>query len=273
MKTLFALALVCGSLLASVASAQTCVPSCRDGYMCHQGQCISACNPSCGPEERCTGAGVCAPASVSNVQSMPVPPPPPPSSDRYAPVEEERPALEPSGVSAVRELPGWALGGAILGFVAAPLILGLSIGSAATTGELVPSLPLGALATVVFGITVPLIAGAGGSARNGTGVNGAVGLRVVGWILYGITLGLAVVAVVLGVTTEIPAPIILGLGGAAFLSCVFMSIDALVSRSQAKDAVERNRARADSVRVAPFVTIAPQPRGPVAPMIGLAGVF
>jgi len=264
MRTVLALVVLCGSLSASLASAQECLPACRDGFMCHQGTCISACNPECPSGERCTGAGVCTPVAVSPAQPMLVPPPPPPSDS--APRDE-------NGASAVRELPGWALGGAILGFVTAPIIFAISGASAATAGELWPSLPLGALATVMFGVLLPIVANAGASARNGTGVSGSPGLRVTGWVLYGVTLALAVTAVVLGVTNTIPVPIILGLGGAGFLAMLFMSIDALVSRSQAQEAVARSAARFDAVRVAPFVTVAPQPQGAAAPMIGLAGVF
>lgn len=36
-----------------------CVPPCRSGYLCHEGQCISACNPPCAGGEGCTAAGRC----------------------------------------------------------------------------------------------------------------------------------------------------------------------------------------------------------------------
>lgn len=39
--------------------AEACFPSCRAGYLCHQGQCISACNPPCGAGEVCEDGGVC----------------------------------------------------------------------------------------------------------------------------------------------------------------------------------------------------------------------
>ncbi len=48
-------------LSSSVAAAQDaeCVPACRSGYLCHEGQCISACNPPCSAGEQCTSAGEC----------------------------------------------------------------------------------------------------------------------------------------------------------------------------------------------------------------------
>lgn len=46
------------------ASAQACVPECRDGYTCHQGECVSACNPGCGDGELCTAEGECVAAAA-----------------------------------------------------------------------------------------------------------------------------------------------------------------------------------------------------------------
>lgn len=54
--------LVLGSLTAS-AHAQDCVPPCRDGYLCHEGQCIAACNPPCAEGEQCVGEGNCVAAA------------------------------------------------------------------------------------------------------------------------------------------------------------------------------------------------------------------
>lgn len=63
-KTIMKLALVFAILvlgsLTTTAQAQDCVPSCRDGYLCHQGQCIEACNPPCAQGEQCVGDGQCA---------------------------------------------------------------------------------------------------------------------------------------------------------------------------------------------------------------------
>lgn len=37
----------------------TCAPPCREGYLCHEGSCISACNPPCASGEHCTASGEC----------------------------------------------------------------------------------------------------------------------------------------------------------------------------------------------------------------------
>lgn len=51
--------IIAGSLMPAPAHAAECIPSCRDGYICHQGQCITACNPPCAEGERCSADGQC----------------------------------------------------------------------------------------------------------------------------------------------------------------------------------------------------------------------
>ena len=41
------------------AWAQKCIPECRDGFVCVDGECVSACNPPCSEGERCSGDGFC----------------------------------------------------------------------------------------------------------------------------------------------------------------------------------------------------------------------
>ena len=36
-----------------------CIPQCRSGYFCHQGQCISRCNPPCASGQVCSDQGEC----------------------------------------------------------------------------------------------------------------------------------------------------------------------------------------------------------------------
>ncbi|HEX6240504.1 MAG TPA: hypothetical protein VFZ61_06405, partial [Polyangiales bacterium] len=45
------------------AGGQQCLPSCRSGYLCVSGQCVSACNPICPAGEMCTERGECVPAT------------------------------------------------------------------------------------------------------------------------------------------------------------------------------------------------------------------
>lgn len=47
------------------AAAQQCFPSCRPGFTCHQGQCVSLCNPPCADGHACTAAAMCEPRAMS----------------------------------------------------------------------------------------------------------------------------------------------------------------------------------------------------------------
>ncbi len=52
-------ALVLPSLALASEDAGACYPKCRDGYLCHEGQCVSRCNPGCGADEVCSNEGIC----------------------------------------------------------------------------------------------------------------------------------------------------------------------------------------------------------------------
>lgn len=48
---------------ATAPAAAECFPECRKGYLCHQGQCVSRCNPRCADGETCLDDGICQAAS------------------------------------------------------------------------------------------------------------------------------------------------------------------------------------------------------------------
>ena len=54
---LFCAAVALGA--STTAQAQSCVPDCREGFTCVDGECVSACNPPCNEGERCSGDGFC----------------------------------------------------------------------------------------------------------------------------------------------------------------------------------------------------------------------
>lgn len=47
----------------TVARAQSCVPDCRDGYVCVKDKCVSACNPPCAKGETCSADAECVSAT------------------------------------------------------------------------------------------------------------------------------------------------------------------------------------------------------------------
>ncbi len=97
-----------------------CFPRCRQGYVCHQGNCVSACNPPCPQGQQCTAQGTCVttsdqPSEVTPSSSEQTEParsregsPPganngsaesatPPAESATAPVDQEEPV--PKGVN------------------------------------------------------------------------------------------------------------------------------------------------------------------------------
>lgn len=92
---------------AGAAAAQDggCFPKCRSGYVCHEGACVSLCNPPCPEDERCTPEGECAPKQAAPVPApAPAPPPPAPAPEARPP----EPPRVPSGAVA-----GLAVGAAL----------------------------------------------------------------------------------------------------------------------------------------------------------------
>jgi hypothetical protein len=75
------------------APAPGCYPACRPGFLCHVGQCISACNPPCAAGQSCSADAHCvasdvpppayppAPVYAGPVYAAPAPEPPPPAED------------------------------------------------------------------------------------------------------------------------------------------------------------------------------------------------
>jgi hypothetical protein len=225
----------------------------------------------CKGERICVG-GACVDPPQRQTPAAETPPPPPPPPPAYA----APPAVGPeeSGASAVREIPGWALGGAIWSFVAAGAVAGLAAGSAVTAGNFVPSISMGATATVIFGLTLPLVALSSSSVRNGARVEGSLGLRIAGWVLYGLTMVNAVVAIVLGIVAEVPWPVIAVLGVLGVTGLTLVGVEALLARSQAAELVERNTrgSSRSTVRVAPWFAAAPV-RGGATIVAGVGVTF
>ena len=155
---------------------------------------------------------------------------------------------------------GWSMAGAIIGFGSAAFILALGGASEATVQE-GPELsgPLGGAMIVVTATAVPLTFVAGTTPREHPQVDGIAGLRVTGWIAYGITLVYDLALLVTGLTVFDEGPpsgtIVLGaLGGAT--AATFMAIDTLKANFEAKAVSPGSSAGASAITLQPMVRLA-----------------
>jgi hypothetical protein len=204
----------------AAAGDDACFPACRSGYLCHQGRCVSACNPPCGAGETCTAAGEC-------VSAAPVPPPVRATLVGEAPVTLVGPAPAVD--------PGWARGAFYFGIAAAVVDVALTAAVVVTNPkEAALSRNWGALSIATFGVTAPLVALGGASARTNPGVTGHPRLRLASWVGYGLTLGGAAYLLLRSHRKVIDDNDILVVGALGTLSTVGFAIDAYASAAQAE---------------------------------------
>lgn len=236
------------------AMAQDCTPTCRSGYLCVRGQCVSRCNPPCASGELCLDSGECSPA----------PPPPPPE---VAPGPVAPPYAQPGAPSAVpagmRVSLGWARAAGIIGLSSAGVGLAMTIAIFALTGSSAANI-VGLMATAFLGAMVPITAAGAGSARGDPEVSGSVGLRIVGWISYGLSLAAAVVALSIAIAADvtIPEPIVGSIAAVGVGALICMAVDGFMSAGQAQALNEaRGLGSATRVRYAPIAALVPSPRG------------
>lgn len=235
-----------------------CYPTCRSGYVCSLGECISRCNPPCGPGQRCLDSGEC-----SLMQTTPQPGVQPQLQPYEPPPLPERGTTR----AGLRVSSGWAVGAGIYGIitmVVTATLTGICLGLYDTA---LPSTIAGAIATIFYTVSNPIVAAGAGSARRGGQVSGLVGARIVGWILYGLTLATAVLMAGLGLgELQVPVPLIVSFGAGAVLSTLFMTLDAFVSASQARTLKEE--LGTPGVRHAPFVAVVPSSTGKGLGVVG-----
>lgn len=138
---------------------------------------------------------------------------------------------------------GWAIPGGALGIVFSGVALGLGLKSEIEREDDI-SMVYGGAATAVVALWTPLVFAAAKSARNGDPrVRGVVGLRITGWVTYGLTLACAVSLIALGLA-EVTAPpgYITATTVFGVASILSMSIDAFVSGAQASRAIRQDAA-------------------------------
>lgn len=224
---------------AARAQDNVCTPACRSGFVCNQGTCISACNPVCSNTEVCTNAGecvskcnpVCGPNETCGADGQChgtfVAPPPTPSIP---------PTHGSSGFPGA-PMPGnegWASTAGMLGIATSVVVAGL-VTAIIIVDETDFGVPVGSVATLAVGVMVPVVAKGASSARMTPGVTGASGLRLTGWIFYGLSIADALALLGLAVSgADIPPAVTSSVGLLGTASAVFMSLDAFQSAKQAR---------------------------------------
>jgi hypothetical protein len=160
-----------------------------------------------------------------------------------------------------------------IGFGAGAGVLALSIASAATTGSLVPSLPLGAASLAGFGVALPIVSSATANIRRRHGVEGSPSLRITGWIGYGLGMLNGLVLVVIGVSSTIEeGPIMLaGALGAASLSC--FALDAAITANQLEALGVQGALSGPEPGISLIVSPRVGPEGGAGFIMGIGGAF
>ncbi len=212
----------------------------------------------CGRDLDCKGVRICNKGVCEDPQQQAQP----------EPVDTQHDTRPPSA--------GWALGGAICGFVGMGAMTGLGAASAVTAYDVIPSVPLGASAVVTMAVMGPISFAGGKSARRGAGVRGALGLRITGWIAYGSALGNGLALIAVGASDGYVPPWLIALTTAiGDASLIMFSVDALVSRSQAMRVIKESAHGSNRplVSLAPVLAPVYGPDSVSGGVLGLGGSF
>jgi len=127
----------------------------------------------------------------------------------------------------------------IFGYAMAAPIAGLAT-AAAFSEEFLTGGIIGGVATLGFGVSAPLIAGRAKKTRDITHVEGSYPARLTAWILYGIGMADAIVA--LGLTigeVEVANASVIALGVIGAASSILFGVDAHATAEQSKKYVAR----------------------------------
>lgn len=224
------------------------------------------------------------PALAADAPPPPPPPPPPPSSDTTAspPPSTPPPAVaaeEPPTVEA-KGRTNWAKPAAFIGFGIGGGVLILSIiagvvGAAEYAYDYTAFGAGGALMLVPLALTAaggPVVYMGGNSARWTKSITGSKPLRIIGWISYGVALGVQLIG--LGF---FPFRYIGGIIGAGAMTCFGM--DALFSANEAADvaSMAKRDEPSDGFRFSPTVSVmmpgVAGSNGGTGAVFGITGAF
>ncbi len=144
-------------------------------------------------------------------------------------------ARRASAQEAEPDVPGWSRGGGIAGITISAGVLSLGTASELTRDHLAPSLALGISATLLLAVNVPIGYAGGVATRARTGVPGVPALRVIGWILYGLSLAGAGALVGLGaISKQPPSGLIAGVTSIGTSAGLAFSFDDFFVHAQAR---------------------------------------
>jgi len=234
----------------------------------------------------CTGPGTCAPQA--GPPPMGGPPGPTGGPQLIGPPQQPQQQgwLAPGptmmgGQPGMNQMPlgpadtGWARTGGYVGITATVLLGIAGIGLAATEGDTDAGLGIGIAATLAGGVMIPVTAAGGGSARSNPSVLGAPGLRLAGWIAYGLALADALVLIGLNVAeVYVSAAVGISVAVLGMASAIGMSIDAFASASQAESAGGGEMQSIGAApRLVPIFGLRPGPDGSVTGLVGVGGVL
>jgi hypothetical protein len=163
--------------------------------------------------------------------------------------------------------PGWARGAFYLGATALVVDLALTTAVVVTNPERASAARnLGGVSVAAFGMTVPIIALGGASARSNPTVTGRPRLRIAGWVGYALTLGDAAWLLLRAHNEVVGDGWVLSVGVLGTLTTVGFTIDAYTSAAQA----ERLRTAGAS---RPTIGFAGGSGGGLVPTLGWGGRF
>ena len=271
-----------------------CFPECRPGYLCNQGQCVSACNPPCDAGMLCTPSGqcvsacnppcdaglvcapsgqcvsacnpACAPGQVcQNGQCL--------ATQTGAGLQLQQPTLGASMMMAGPADAGWANGAGIFGIVSM-VAVATGVIAIIAIDDKDAGLPIGIVTTLYTAAAVPIIAAGAGSARNAPGVIGSPGLRTGGWIAFGLTILDAMILIGIAASDgDVEPPLTASVGALGEVAILFFTLDAFASASQA-EAAGVALPVATEPTLSPFAGLAPTPEGKgLSPVLGVRGTL
>jgi hypothetical protein len=201
---------------------------CPGEQLCEAGVCVDPAAPAagCNSDAECKGDRICVDRSCQSPTAVTQPPPPGVPGSEMSTTPVMPPSPPPHN--------GWALAGGITGLALTIPAFFVTIGSEVTREDQIPSLPLGAVATVLIAAGVPIAFAGAQSARRGAGVRGGQGLLITGWVFYGLAISNAIGLIAMGVSDISPPPGIISLTGVlGLVSGVTMSVGAFVAHKQA----------------------------------------